>query len=208
MTERILRLPGALGADGVRARLAAQRYRRFSPARLLRGAPPDSLRGVEQVLVPSWLVRLDVTTARRGRSGTRQTSVFVDGVSGECRAVPDGASVVELDATTRAAARVVNQVPAEDATRLAAHGIRWQVLRAGNVHIRSLQLSPTDAELVYLVTWLGYFTGAPGHIRIRCVNGVDGGVESAVYAMKVLRGLEQAGRDVATAGRRPAEPAG
>lgn len=183
--ERILELPRAPDEQRVRVRLAGQRYRRFSPTRLLRGSPADALRGVERVLVPYWLVHLDVTTARR--RGATRTSLFVDAVSGECRALPDGATVTER--ASGSAASVEGQLSRADAMRLATHGVRWQVLRAGNVHLRGLELAPGDAEQVYLPTWLGYFTDAAGHIRVRCVNGVDGGLESAVYAMKLLRGL-------------------
>lgn len=181
--ERILELPRAPDEERARVQLAGQRYRWFSPARLLRAAPVDTLRGVERVLVPYWLVHLDVTTTRRDT----RTSLFVDAVSGECRALPDGASVTER--AVEPAAWVERQLSRDDAMRLAAHGLRWQVLRAGNVHLRGLALAPNDAELAYLPTWLGYFTGAAGHIRIRCVNGIDGALESPVYAMKLLRAL-------------------
>lgn len=185
--ERILEFPLAPGEERARARLAGQRYRWFSVARLVRGAPVDTLEGVERVLVPQWLVRLHVSSEQRGRSKRTDTALFVDAVSGECRALPEGADVSEC--VTSDETRVAEQVSEAAAMQLAAHGMRWQVLRAGNVHLRRLELAPRVAELVYLPTWLGYFTGAGGRIRVRCVNGIDGGVESAIYAMKVLRGL-------------------
>lgn len=185
--ERILELPRAPDEQRVRVRLAGQRYRRFSPVRLLRGSPADALRGVERVLVPYWLVQLDVTTGRRRGTTRTRTSLFVDAVSGECRVLPDGATVTEHAAGS--AASVEGQLSKADAMRLATHGVRWQVLRAGNVHLRGLELAPGDAEKVHVPTWLGYFTDAAGHIRVRCVNGIDGALEGAVYTMKLLRGL-------------------
>jgi hypothetical protein len=191
-SPRILQMPKALGPDAAREALRRQAYGALSTARLLRAAPTDDLRGFEQVLVPCWVIGLDVVTATRGRRNKvdeTRARVFLDCLSRECRAVPDGASFEDADPAA-AVEDPADMVSADEARELAGQALRWQLLRSGGVNLRDLSMSAATAEPCHLPVWLGYFGNDSGRIRVRCLSGADGGAENASYAMKVLRMLQ------------------
>jgi hypothetical protein len=188
---RLLNMPNALGPAAAYARLRGHSYGRLSPARWLRSAPADALSGFERVLVPNWLVSVDVATRRRRETAAEApVRLVVDCLSGECRAVPDDASIDEVGPVDGFDG-LTELVSADEAKRLAAQAMRWQLLRAGGIHLRDLRLSPAQAERAYIPIWLGYFTNNEGRVRVRCLSGTDGTVENAIYAMKVLRMLRR-----------------
>lgn len=189
---QILNQPNGIGADDARRRLEIQRYSLLSPARLLRAASADVLGGFERVLVPSWLITLDVTMSNqtgRAAADSKPWRLVVDRLSGECRVVPDGTTVEETDVVGELH-QESGWVPEDEAKRLAAQAMRWQILRSGSIHLRGLELIASRAQPVYCPVWLGYYTSAKGGVRVRCLNGNDGTAESAVYAIKVLRHLK------------------
>jgi hypothetical protein len=191
-SPRILHMPKALGSEAAREALRRQAYGVLSTARLLRAAPTDELRGFEQVLVPCWVIGLDVVTATRGRRDKvdeTRARVFLDCLSRECRAVPDDASLEGGDAPAGLEIPA-NLVSADEARDLAGQALRWQLLRSGGINLRDLSMSAATAEPCYLPVWLGYFGNDRGSIRVRCLSGADGGAENASYAMKVLRMLQ------------------
>jgi hypothetical protein len=192
-SPRILHMPKALGPDAAREALRRQAYGALTTARLLRAAPTDELRGFERVLVPCWVIGLDVVTATRGRRGKvdeTRARVFLDCLSRECRAVPEGASLEDGDpvAGVEDPAKLVS---ADEARELAGQALRWQLLRSGGINLRDLSMSAATAEPCQLPVWLGYYGDDRGHIRVRCLSGADGGAENASYAMKVLRMLQE-----------------
>jgi len=191
-SPRILHLPKALGPDAAREALRRQAYGALSTARLLRAAPTDDLRGFERVLVPCWMIGLDVVTATRGRChkvDETRARVFLDCLSRECRAVPDGATFEDGDpvAGVEDPAQLLS---ADEAKELAGQALRWQLLRSGGVNLRDLSMSAATAQPCHLPVWLGYFGNDRGRIRVRCLSGADGGAESPSYAMRVLRMLQ------------------
>lgn len=189
MSTSILCFPDALGPEGARERLRRLQYRSVSIPRWLRGAPSDTLRGFEQVFVPSWLVAIDVTTRQNGRAEqASRTSIVVDRLSGECRALPQNAWVDEADPLCPHP-ETPDLISHDEAKRLAVHAMRWQLVRVGKLG-GDLRLAPAHAERVNVPTWLGYYTsGNEQPIRVRCLNGSDGTAESATYAIKLLRYL-------------------
>jgi hypothetical protein len=193
-SPRVLNLPKAPGPEAVRESMRRYAYGAFTTARLLRAAPTDELRGFERVLVPTWLVCLDVvsvTRGRRGRPDEASARVFVDCLSHECRALPDGTTVEDNDDVAATVETATDLVAEADAKSLAHKALRWQLLRSGGINLRDLEMSASRAEEVYVPVWLGYYSGDRGRVRVRCLNGVDGTPESASYAMKVLRMLQE-----------------
>jgi hypothetical protein len=190
-SPRILHMPKALGPDAAREALRRQAYGALSTARLLRAAPTDDLRGFERVLVPCWVIGLDVVTATRGRNKVDETRarVFLDCLSRECRAVPDGASLEDGEPVA-GVEDPAELLSADEARELAGQALRWQLLRSGGLNLRDLSMSAATAEACHLPVWLGYFGNERGRIRVRCLSGADGGAENASYAMKVLRMLQ------------------
>jgi hypothetical protein len=189
---RILNMPNALPPDAAREALRRQAYGALSTARLLRAAPTDDLRGFERVLVPCWVIGLDVVTATRGRRNKvdeTRARVFLDCLSRECRAVPEGASLEDGDRVA-GVEDPASLVSADEARELAGQALRWQLLRSGGINLRDLSMSAAAAEPCHLPVWLGYFGNDRGSIRVRCLSGADGGAENASYAMKVLRMLQ------------------
>jgi hypothetical protein len=189
---RILHMPKALGPDAARDALRRQAYGALTTARWLRAAPTDQLRGFERVLVPCWVIGLDVVTATRGRRGQvdqTRARVFLDCLSRECRAVPEAASLEDGDPIT-GIEDPADLVPAHEARELAGQALRWQLLRSGGLNLRDLSMAAATTHPCHLPVWLGYFGNDRGHIRVRCLSGADGGVENAAYAMKVLRMLQ------------------
>jgi hypothetical protein len=192
-SPRILNMPKAIGPDAAREALRRQAYGALTTARLLRAAQTDELRGFERVLVPCWVIGLDVVTATRGRRDTMDQTrarVFLDCLSRECRAVPDGARLEDGDPVA-GVEDPEDLVPADEARELAGQALRWQLLRSGGANLRDLSMSAATAEPCHLPVWLGYFGNDRGRIRVRCLSGADGGLESATYAMKVLRMLQE-----------------
>ncbi|HWL97193.1 MAG TPA: hypothetical protein VNP20_07595 [Nocardioidaceae bacterium] len=192
-SPRILNMPKAFGPDAAREALRRHAYGALTTARLLRAAPTDELRGFERVLVPCWVIGLDVVTATRGRRDKvdqTRARVFLDCLSRECRAVPEGAGLEEGDPVA-GVEDPADRVSADEARELAGQALRWQLLRSGGANLRDLSMSAATAEPCHLPVWLGYFGNDRGRIRVRCLSGADGGVESAAYAMKVLRMLQE-----------------
>jgi hypothetical protein len=191
-SPRTLHMPKALGPGAARESLRRQAYGAITTSRLLRAAPTDELRGFERVMVPCWVIALDVITAstrRRDKTDQTRARVFLDCLSRETRAVPEDASLEDGDPVA-GLEDPTNLVSADEAIDLASQALRWQLLRSGGINLRDLRMSATTAEPCHLPVWLGYFGNDQGHIRVRCLSGADGGVENAAYAMKVLRMLQ------------------